>query len=324
MQCARILLVDDDELMAECLRSVLASMRHEVVAVVNTGEDAVRQAISLKPDIIIMDIRLGGVMDGISALKEIQRVAGDIPAIYLTAHDDDETIEHAMETAPYSCLLKPVKERELRVCIQAALYRNAADRRIRQLDEDLRESAEMHRALVETMADAVILIDNETGCILEVNNTASEMYGYHRDELLNMKNTDLSAEPEETRRISTTTPEGSVIVPVRNHRKKNGEIFPVEISGRFFKFRGRNVHVAAIRDLTLRQRADRTIEQTNRQLRQMCDDMNRKIAELQRWHDVTLDREERIMQLKTEVNELAARLGENPRYEAVRNGNNGK
>jgi len=123
----------------------------------------------------------------------------------------------------------------------------------------LRESEERYRQLFEAESDAVFLIDNETGRILEANSAAAALYGYSRDELLGLTNKDLSAEPEETQAVTHRTPAvaGSVVsIPLRIHRKKDGSDFPVEITGRFFTREGRAVHVAAIRDISARGAAE--------------------------------------------------------------------
>ena len=126
----------------------------------------------------------------------------------------------------------------------------------------LRESEEKYRELFESESDAIVLIDNESGKILEANAATTALYGYSKKELLRKKNSDLSAEPEETRQITQTTPinhEQVVSVPLRFHRKKDGTVFPVEITGRFFEWRGRAVHIAAIRDITERKKADEAL-----------------------------------------------------------------
>jgi PAS domain S-box-containing protein len=122
--------------------------------------------------------------------------------------------------------------------------------------EALRESEERYRQLFEAESDAVFLIDNETGSILEANSAASAMYGYSRDELLARTNEDLSAEPEKTQAVTLGTPvvaDRVITIPLRIHRKKDGSTFPVEITGRFFTHQGRAVHVAAISDISGRK-----------------------------------------------------------------------
>jgi PAS domain S-box-containing protein len=128
----------------------------------------------------------------------------------------------------------------------------------------LRENQSKYRELFELGHEAVLLIENETGSILEANAAAMDMYGYNRRELLALRNTDLSAEPEETSRVTRTSPAGSAIVPVRYHRRKDGSIFPVEITGRFFTWRDRPVHVAAIRDISSRVHAEEALRAAHR------------------------------------------------------------
>jgi len=122
-----------------------------------------------------------------------------------------------------------------------------------QAEDALRESEELYRLLFELGSDALFIIENETGRILAANSAACSMYGYSNEELLAMKNTDLSAEPEETRSVTTKTaidPGRVIFIPLRYHRKRDGAKFPVEITGRFFTLQGRPVHIAAIRDIT--------------------------------------------------------------------------
>ncbi len=132
-------------------------------------------------------------------------------------------------------------------------------------EEALREGEQKYRELFEVMSDAVFLIDNQEGWLLEVNATAVNLYGYHRQALLGMKNTDLSAEPKETRSATVT---GRTFVPVRWHRKKDGTVFPVEITARHFTRNGRPVHIAVIRDITARLKAEEERDRLEEQLRQ--------------------------------------------------------
>ena len=128
-----------------------------------------------------------------------------------------------------------------------------------RVEEALRESEARYRELFEAESDAVFLIDNATGNILEANSAAAALYGYSQGELLTKRNVDLSAEPEETQRVTHGTPISSeqvVSIPLRYHRKKDGTVFPVEITGRFFIRHGRPVHIAAIRDITARKQAE--------------------------------------------------------------------
>ena len=123
----------------------------------------------------------------------------------------------------------------------------------------LEESEARYRQLFEAESDAIFLIEKETGRILEANQAAATLYGYDREELLRLRNVDLSAEPAETLRITRDTViaiDQVVTVPLRLHRKKDGTVFPVEITGRFFIHKGRPIHIAAIRDITWRKQVE--------------------------------------------------------------------
>ncbi len=147
----------------------------------------------------------------------------------------------------------------------------------KQAEEALRESQARYRQLFELESDAILLIDNETGRILEANSAASELYGYSREELLTKKNTDLSAEPDDTQRVTQSTPPISdrvLTVPLRFHRTKDGVVFPVEITGRFFIMQGRSLHIAAIRDITERKRVEDTLRESERRFREMLENVD--------------------------------------------------
>ena len=154
-------------------------------------------------------------------------------------------------------------------------------------EKALRESEDRYRQLFELESDAIFLIDNSTGQLLEANQAASTLYGYTREELLLMKNTDLSAEPEDTQRITQTTPaipENIIMVPLRFHRKKDGSVFPVEITGRFFTWQGKPVHIAAIRDITPRRKIEEDLRESHQMFKTVLDTIPARVF----WKDRNL------------------------------------
>jgi len=117
--------------------------------------------------------------------------------------------------------------------------------------EALRARDEEYLTLFDMVSDALALIDIETGQMLDVNKAFVELYGYRKSEVLRMKNTDFSAEPEKT---TEATRSRGLYIPIRWHKKKDGTVFPTEITARILKYEGRDVHMAAIRDITERHR----------------------------------------------------------------------
>jgi PAS domain S-box-containing protein len=131
--------------------------------------------------------------------------------------------------------------------------------------EALRESEGKFRRLFNLSSDAVFLIEKHTGRILEVNDAAEGQYGFTRAELTRLRNIDLSAEPEKTLQA---TADQAPIVPIRYHRRKDGTVFPVEIAAAHFQWQGRDVHLAAIRDISFRMQAEKEKTDLGNRLRQ--------------------------------------------------------
>lgn len=104
----------------------------------------------------------------------------------------------------------------------------------------------LYRNLWEMEANALFMIERETGAIREVNQAAVELYGYSREEFLTMRNVDVSAEPDRTRMATHSEVRE---IPVRWHKRKDGTVFPVEIHATHFQWQGKDVHLAAISDI---------------------------------------------------------------------------
>jgi diguanylate cyclase (GGDEF)-like protein/PAS domain S-box-containing protein len=126
----------------------------------------------------------------------------------------------------------------------------------RQIVQAVQESEEKYRQLFDLGADAIFLIDNESGLIQDANDVAANLYGYRREEFLQLRNVDLSVEPDQTRKATLT---GVAHIPIRFHRKKDGTIFPVEINASHISYRGRPAHIAAIRDISERIQAEQAL-----------------------------------------------------------------
>jgi len=133
MTAARILIVEDERIVAEDLSLMLSSLGYEVAGIAGSGEDAIVLAEAEKPDLILMDIMLSGKLDGISAADRIQTIR-TTPVIYVTAYADEVLLARAKKTEPFGYIVKPFNEREIRSNIEIALYRHRLDREIEKRD----------------------------------------------------------------------------------------------------------------------------------------------------------------------------------------------
>jgi CheY-like chemotaxis protein len=120
MAAARILIVEDERLVAHALQRRLTRMGYTVVSLAASGAEAVDKAHSLRPDLVLLDIHLQGRMDGIEAAQLIQTSLG-IPVVFMTAYVDEVTLQRARSTAPWGCLRKPVDSRTLQATLRRAL-----------------------------------------------------------------------------------------------------------------------------------------------------------------------------------------------------------
>jgi len=142
---AKILITEDEFIVALDLQSRLQHLGYEVVGIASSGDDAILQVQDKHPDLVLMDIMLYGGMDGIDASKHI-RDQFDVPVIFLTANSDPATLERAGATHPFSCLLKPFKERELKFSVDMALFHHRSTRQLRDAHDELEQRVQERTA----------------------------------------------------------------------------------------------------------------------------------------------------------------------------------
>ncbi|MBD3324536.1 PAS domain S-box protein [candidate division KSB3 bacterium] len=172
----KILLVEDNFITSDEIRDWLMRLGYTEVATAYSGAEAVRLAEEGQPDLILMDIHLGDGIDGIEAAERIQ-ARRRVPVLYLTAYDSDSTLSRAKLTNTSAYLLKPVRERELRIAIELALEKH-------QAEQALQASEEKFRNIFEMALDMICIADIDTATFLQVNPAFTTILGYQEEELL--------------------------------------------------------------------------------------------------------------------------------------------
>ena len=134
----RILVVEDERLVAMDIRNAVNQSGYDVVGIAASGEEAVRLAEEFRPDVALMDIVLEGQGDGVKAAAYL-RSELDIPVVYLTAYEDEQTFQRAKQTAPFGYIVKPFRGMQLRNQIELALHRHELEVSLRRTNEELEQ-----------------------------------------------------------------------------------------------------------------------------------------------------------------------------------------
>ena len=136
MSAKKILLVEDEGMIALDLRRILENIGYEIPSTVSRGEEAVREAAKIRPDLVLMDITLKGKMDGIEAAKKI--ITLNIPVVYLTGACDNNTLKKATQMPVYGYIVKPYLEKELITTVEMALNKHQLDiARVEKFKQDI-------------------------------------------------------------------------------------------------------------------------------------------------------------------------------------------
>jgi two-component system, cell cycle sensor histidine kinase and response regulator CckA len=165
----QILVVEDESLIAADLQKRLEKMGYSATAVAHSGEEALGCARKTPFDLVLMDIRLKGPMDGIAAANRLKQEL-QTPVVYITAHADHETLERAKLTEPCGYVIKPVADASLRSAVQIGLYKGEMERRLRTSEGWLATT-------LGSIGDGIIACDN-SGEIAFMNRVAERLTGW--------------------------------------------------------------------------------------------------------------------------------------------------
>ncbi|MBN3959351.1 ATP-binding protein [Nostoc sp. NMS8] len=172
---ARILVVEDEVIVARTIASQLSQLGYIVTGTASSGKVAIAKASETQPELVLMDIILKGEMDGIATAIQIREQL-DVPVIYLTAYGDEHTLERAKITQPFGYIVKPFTTKDLRIAIEIGLLKH-------QLERELRANRDQLATLLNSMSDAVIAA-NEQGKVTFMNPAAEALTGWQQKDAL--------------------------------------------------------------------------------------------------------------------------------------------
>lgn len=153
MEKTKILIVEDEAIIANDLKTQLGALGYDTSLTASTGEEAVYTAMEFKPDLVLMDIALPGEIDGIEAAHRI-RSRSHVPIIYLTAYVEKETIERAKLTEPFGYLLKPFRGKELQITIEMTLHKYRMERKLKEEYKELDRNKHYLLQLIHDLKEA--------------------------------------------------------------------------------------------------------------------------------------------------------------------------
>ncbi len=258
MSSQRILIVEDEALVARDICLQIEALGYQAIAIAGTGEAAVALARQTAPDLVLMDVQLGSAMDGIAAALAI-RAHQALPVVFLTAYAADEILERAMLAQPYGYILKPFSERELRTVLQMAFYKHQADARERDL-------LLHHQAILDNLAAGVITL-NDHGVVESFNKGACAMFGYAADQVLGCNMAMLMPEPVRAQHNAFFQREplvpGRVVCNAREVQglRQDGTLFPLSLTVTSISRSGQSVYLGILSDLSQRRLDEERIHQ---------------------------------------------------------------
>lgn len=262
MSKIKILIVEDESIVAMDIKHRAEGLGYQVIGVTPSGEEALEMVREHSPDLILMDIVLKGDIDGIEAAQRIHDDY-DIPVLYLTAYSDEETLKRAKITEPFGYIIKPFEDRELHSSVEIAIYKHEMDRK-------LKESEKWLSTTLESIGDAVIATDKE-GVIIFMNPVARKVTGWNQEEAIGQNLKEVFKLVNENTGIPLEDPVAKVL---RNHAvietsnpslliTKNGIRLPIDDSSAPIRDENGSVIGVALvfRDITERKKAEKEKEE---------------------------------------------------------------
>ncbi|MBU4289428.1 MAG: PAS domain S-box protein, partial [Proteobacteria bacterium] len=266
----KILIVEDEAIVAEDIHNSLQSLGYIISAVVSSGKEAITKIEGNRPDLVLMDIVLKGDMDGIEAASQINS-RFNIPVVYLTAFTDEKTLERAKLTEPFGYIVKPFEDRELHSTVEMALYKH-------KIESRLKESESWLSTILRSIGDAVVVADVE-GNIQFMNDVACSLTGWKREEgigktlagIFNIVNEETRKKVEDP--VTKVIRKGKV-VGLANHTlliSKDGTEIPIDDSGAPVRDEKGNIIgiVLVFHDIIERKKAEEKLKKSEKRYRSL-------------------------------------------------------
>jgi PAS domain S-box-containing protein/putative nucleotidyltransferase with HDIG domain len=245
MDKIRLLIVEDENLVARDIENMAAGQGYEVCGLASTGDQAIAMAAEFQPDIVLMDVVIKGSQDGISAAEKIWE-SYRIPIIYVTAYADEHTLKRARITEAFGYILKPFDERELKIAIEMAYYKS-------RMGMKLHEREEWLSTLLKSIGDGVIATD-KGGAITFMNPPAERLTGWRQEDALKQPLRDVFRTV-----VARDGDEPEIVLWAQNGKKFSIEETRMPMSDGRHNSSG---HVLVFRDVTARRSAEKELKES--------------------------------------------------------------